>query len=60
MAVMVKIDGKNLITTIQVNLCCLQELAQNSPEFLLKNFPSTYTISWLPPLVSQLFSHWPF
>ena len=37
---------------------------KNSPELLLLNFLlSTYTItaiSWLPPLISQLFSHWPF
>jgi len=53
MAVMAKI----LIITIQ-------ESAQNSPElFLLKFLPSTYTItaiSWPPPLISQLFPHWPF
>ena len=37
-----------------------QESAQNSPElWLSKYFPSTYTItaiSWLPPLISQLFA----
>jgi len=53
--------AKILITTIQVNLCCLIPYSgQNSSELLLlKLLPSTYTItviSWPPPLISQLYS----
>jgi len=36
---------------------------KNSTKLLLKVLPSAYTItaiSWLPCLISQLFSHWPF
>ena len=51
---------KNLITTIQVNLCCLiPGISTNWPELLLLKFlPSTYTItviSWPPSLISQPF-----
>jgi len=42
-----KVDGKNVIATIQVNLCCpipaSLGISTNSPEFLLLKFlPSTY------------------
>jgi len=48
MAMMVKVDDKNVITAIQVNLCpaSLGISTKNSPELLLLNFlPSTYSIT---------------
>jgi len=55
-----KLTEKILITTIQVNLCCLvQDLAPNLPELLLlKILPLAYhqAISWPPPWISYLFS----
>jgi len=54
--------AKILVTTIQVNLCCLipasLEIGTNSPELsLLKFLSSTITTadSWLPAWISQLF-----
>ena len=50
---------KILITTIQVNLVPLGQLAQNLPELsLLKFLPLTYHHShfWPPPWISHLFS----
>ena len=49
-AVIVQVNGKILITAIQVNLCCLiPESAQNSPKlFLLKFLPSTQLVPSQP------------
>ena len=60
MAVMVLVDGKILIITILVNLCCLIPTSPgiSTKLLLLKYLLSTYTItaiSWLPPLISQAF-----
>ena len=57
--------AKILITAIQVNFVLIpSEAGMRQPELLLLKFlPSTYTIraiSWPPPLILQLFSHWPF
>jgi len=56
-AVMVYVDGR--IATIQVDFVLTDETNINWPELLLLNFlPSTHTItviSWVPPLISQLF-----
>ena len=62
---MVKADGHNFNNNNSGQLCCLiLALAQNSPQLLLLKFlPSTYAItaiSWPPPLISRLFSHWLF
>jgi len=56
MAVMVLVDGKILITAIQVNLCCLipTSLRISTKLLLLKYLLLTYTItaiSWLPPFI---------
>ena len=64
MTVMVKVDGKNFIT-IQVNFVLTPSEAgmRQHWTFVVKFLPSIYTrtvISWLPPLISQLFLHWPF
>ena len=65
MTVMVYVDGKILITTIQVNLCCL--ILGISTKFtwivVTKILPSTYTItaiSWPPLWFHNFFSDWPF
>jgi len=57
--------AKILITTIQVNLCCLIPTSLGiSTRFtwivVIKFLPSAYTITAIflvPPLISQLFSH---
>ena len=65
MAVMVQIDGKNLIRTIQVNFCCLipASVAISTKFTVIKILSiNLYTISAIsrpPPLISQFFKHWP-
>ena len=66
MAVMVWDDGKIVITTIQVNFVLIPGVMRQhnlTRIVVIKILPSTYAIpaiSWPPPLISQLFSHWPF
>ena len=67
MAVMAysRLMAKILLTTIQVNFVLIPGMRQHKLTriVVIKILPSTYSntaISWPPPLISQLFSHWPF
>ena len=61
-----RLIAKILMTTIQLNLCCLYmfhyDSVPNPNELSLLKFlllAYHHSLSWLPPWISHLFSQWP-